>query len=79
MKKQNLILAIIFSAVSITAYAATSGQQEKEAKSVAWYTANVRQARQKNKACYDNAELQSTEDCKNAQHALELVYVGVGN
>jgi type II secretory pathway pseudopilin PulG len=79
MKKQNLILAIILTAVSITAYAATGDQQEKEAKSVAWYTANVRQARQKNKDCYENSEMQETADCKNALHALELVYVGVGN
>ncbi len=79
MKNQHLILAIFLSAITITAYAATAPQQEKEAKSVAWYTANVRQARQKNKICYDNAEMQKTTDCKNAQHALELVYVGVGN
>jgi len=79
MKNFNLILAVIISTVTITAYAVSTDQQEKEAKSIAWYTANVKEARQKNKACYDNAELQATTDCKNALHALKLVYVGVGN
>ena len=79
MKKQNLILAVIISTLSATAYSVTSGQQEKEAKSVAWYTANVREAREKNKECYENVELQETTDCKNTLHALQLLYVGVGN
>ena len=79
MKNQNLILGAILLASTAAVYAVSSEQQEKEAKSLAWYTANVRAARQKNKICYDDKELQSTMDCKNALHALELVYVGVGN
>lgn len=79
MKNYNLILAIFISTITATAYAVSSDQQDTEAKSVAWYTANVKEARQKNKLCYDNTELQATQDCKNALHALELVYVGVGN
>ena len=79
MKNYNLILAVIISTITVTAYAVTSDQQEKEAKSIAWYTANVKEARQTNKLCYDNTELQATQDCKNALHALKLVYVGVGN
>jgi len=80
MKNQKLILAVIISSIAATAtaYAVTNSNQQ-EAKSIAWYTANVKEARQQNKTCYDNAELQSTKNCKNALHALELVYVGVGN
>lgn len=79
MKKQNLILALILSTVTITAVAVTSETQEKDAKSVAWYTANVREARAQNKICFDNPELQTSTTCKNALHALKIVYVGVGN
>lgn len=81
MKNQQMILAAIIAAITLsaTAFAVSSDKQEKDAKSVAWYTANTKEAKKTNKACYDNPELQSTEDCKNALHALELVYVGVGN
>jgi hypothetical protein len=78
MKNQNIIVGVILLATTTAVYSVSSKQQQ-ETKSVAWYTANVKEARQKNKACYDDKELQSTEDCKNALHALDLVYVGVGN
>jgi len=79
MKNYKLILAVIISTITATAYAVSTDQQGIDAKSVAWYTANVKEARQKNKSCYDNSELQATQGCKNALHALELIYVGVGN
>jgi len=79
MKKQNLILALILSTSTVTAVAISTDSQEKEAKSVAWFTANVRAARAQNKTCFENTELQSSTNCKNALHALELIYVGVGN
>jgi len=79
MKKQNIILALILSTITVTAVAVTSDSKEKDAKSVAWFTANVRAARAQNKTCFENTELQSSTNCKNALHALELVYVGVGN
>jgi len=82
MNKNSIILGLAIVTFAFTAIAETSnndGNSNKETKSIAWYTANVKEARSKNKECYDNEELQSTEDCKNSLHALELVYVGVGN
>ncbi len=80
MKKMNMLIAAAISVTTATAFALTvDDQQEQSAKSVAWYTANVREARAKNKICFDNKALQSTTDCKNALHALEIIYVGVGN
>lgn len=40
-------------------------QEEKmpETKSVTWYMANPQEALAKNKECYDNAHLKSTENC----------------
>ncbi len=76
-----MILSLAIATFAFTAIAETSNNEEsnKEAKSIAWYTANVKEARSKNKECFDNEELQSTEDCENSLHALRLVYVGVGN
>lgn len=82
MNKQKMIFSLIIATFSLTAFAVSTQQEEQvqeEAKSVAWYTANVSEARDKNKECYDDPKLQSTEDCKNSLHALQLVYVGVGN
>jgi len=82
MKKNSLILGFIIATLAVTAIAETNNNKESEskpAKSVAWYTANVKEARAKNKECYDNKELTTTGDCKNSLHALQLVYVGVGN
>jgi len=78
MKKQNLILALILSTVTVTAVA-VSTDQGKEATSVAWFTANVKEARDQNKECFDNPGLQESATCKNALHALRIIYVGVGN
>lgn len=82
MNKPNLILGIMIMSIATLAFAATEDQTSnsaKEAKSVAWYVANIRESREKNKECYDNPELQSTEECKNSLHALKISYVGVGN
>jgi len=78
MKTQNIILALILSTVTVTAVA-VSTEQEKDVKSVAWYTANVRAARAQNKICFDDPSLQESTTCKNTLHALKMVYVGVGN
>ncbi len=79
MNKQNLVLALILSTVSVGAIAVSSDSSEKEAKSIAWFTANVREARAQNKLCFDNPNLQASANCKNALHALKIIYVGVGN
>lgn len=77
MNINGLILGIVITTLSITATAETKKNKEKE--SIGWYLANIREARSKNKECFDKPELQTSEACKNSQHALELAYVGVGN
>lgn len=80
MNKQNIILGIIIATLTATAFAVTSEERvskETGVKSVAWYTANIREARQKNKQCFEIKELQSTADCKNSLHALEISYKGI--
>ncbi len=82
MNKQQLIFTFIITTFSLTALGLSIQQEEQikiKAKTVAWYTANIPEARDKNKECYDKPKLQSTEDCKNSLHALQIVYVGVGN
>ena len=51
--------------------------QSEEAKSVAWYVSNIKTAQAKNNECHraSNAtELQSTPDCINALHAIEISF-----
>ncbi len=81
MNKQKIIFSFLIATFSIATFAVSNQQDsaEKDVKSVAWYTANVPDAREKNKECYDTPKLQSTKDCKNSLHALKIVYVGVGN
>jgi hypothetical protein len=47
-----------------------------EIKSVAWYMANQKQALAKNKECYDNPQLKTTENCVYSLQALEITHKG---
>lgn len=47
-----------------------------EVKTVAWYVANIPQARQQNKLCFDNPELKETPNCQNSLHALQISFQG---
>ncbi|MCF6202926.1 MAG: hypothetical protein L3J59_04530 [Methylococcaceae bacterium] len=79
MNTESIVLGLVIVTVAFTALAESNKNDDIDAKSIAWYTANVKEARSKNKECFENKELQSTEDCENSLHALKLVYVGVGN
>jgi hypothetical protein len=51
--------------------------QSNEAKSVAWYAANIQVAQAKNNECRRDSnatQLQSTPDCINALHAIEISF-----
>ncbi len=45
-----------------------------EVKSVAWYMANPQEALAKNKECYDNPLLKTTENCLYSLQALEVMH-----
>ncbi|MGZ4960690.1 MAG: EexN family lipoprotein [Methylomonas sp.] len=79
MKKNSFIaitavLILAFAAFKVTIAAeAAAGEQ---AKSLAWYVANIPEARKQNQACHDNPGLQASTDCVNALHALEISFKG---
>jgi DNA-binding helix-hairpin-helix protein with protein kinase domain len=76
MKKGSLIMLVAaVSALTITAFTASNAE---ESKSVAWYAANIQEAKTKVQACHDNASLQGSPECLNARHALEISF-GVGS
>jgi predicted negative regulator of RcsB-dependent stress response len=47
-----------------------------EIKSIAWYMANPQEALAKNKECYDNPQLKTTENCRYSLEALEITHKG---
>jgi len=83
MKKSTLIFAV---AIIATAYALSVSALEKtkpeesnngDIKTVAWYVANIKEARAKNKECFadpNNKELQSTPNCANSLQALKMSF-----
>ncbi len=80
MKKIIVLLGL---AISAAAYALSVSAQENGqsdgSKTVAWYVANIQEARAKNKECYadPNAkELQATADCVNSLQALKISFAG---
>lgn len=81
MNKNVMIVATAIAALTVL-LGATSATQESpsnqpaEAKSVAWYVANIQAARDQNKTCYDNPELKDTESCQNSLHALQISFKG---
>lgn len=83
MTKKNLLLGLAILtasyALSVAALEKTSSTPAAEAKSVAWYVANIQAAREKNKDCYGNPdakELQATADCANSLQALNISHTG---
>ena len=77
MKKNALIAIAIALVLGVTGFKATiAGESKSEEKSVAWYVANVQSAKVQNQQCHDNPSLQSTPNCVNSLHALEISFKG---
>lgn len=70
------ILALVLAGLALFNSSSIAGETGEDAKSVAWYVANIQEARQQNQACYDTPSLQSTQNCANALHALEISFKG---
>ena len=69
-----ILFASAFQVISVPNPVAS--QDNTAAKSLAWYTANIKEARAQNQICHDNPELQSSENCENALHALQITFKG---
>lgn len=70
------IFAIIM-AFSAMLLLQNNNDASSEAKSVAWYVANIKAAQAKNNECRQDinaSALQSTPDCINALHAIEISF-----
>lgn len=79
MQKNALILTVSTLVLVLSAFKVISAEESKQAskaKSVAWYVANIKDARAKNQECHDNPGIQSSADCGNALHALEISFKG---
>lgn len=83
MKKTTLILNATALALTLAAFKVISAEeaaavttQSTEVKSVAWYVANVKEAKAKNQLCHDNPGKLPSEDCENSLHALQISFKG---
>ncbi|MEQ1527785.1 MAG: hypothetical protein ABL925_00605 [Methylococcales bacterium] len=83
MKKNNLIMLLVaMTILTIAAFKVSNAESteaendSKEEKTVAWYVANSKEARDQNKECHDNPNLQSTPNCVNSLHALQISFAG---
>lgn len=78
IKKSVLALVLAHLVVGLTAITATIAAEpsSEDSKTVAWYVANIPEAKKQNKECHDNPNLQSTPNCINALHALEISFKG---
>lgn len=54
----------------------TKPEISNEERSIAWFVANSKEARDQNKECHDNPSLQSTPNCVNSLHALQISFAG---
>ncbi|NOT13291.1 MAG: EexN family lipoprotein [Methylococcaceae bacterium] len=48
----------------------------KAEQTVAWYVANTKEAQEQNQECHDNPSIQSTPNCVNSLHALQIIFAG---
>lgn len=82
MNKNNIILIVASLTLTLSAFKVISAEENNQAeqaepaKSIAWYVANVKEARAKNQQCFDNPAIQASEDCENALHALQISFKG---
>ncbi len=83
MKKNSSVLIIISTlTILVAAFKTTNAEntnrdtRNTEEKSVAWYVANAKEARDQNKECHDNPVIQSTPNCLNSLQALQLSFAG---
>ena len=72
MKKGNFIMLI--TTVLALAFMAFKTSSAEDGKTVAWYTANIKEAKAKNEQCYADASIKSSPECVNALHALEISF-----
>lgn len=72
MKKANLMMLV--AAFLVLAVTAIKTSNAEEGKTVAWYTANIKEAKTKIQACHDDSSLQNSPECANARHALEISF-----
>lgn len=74
-KHAAIFIAAVSALVAVMALQTTNAQGSSDAKTKAWYVANIKDAETKNKECRadsSNVELQNTPECVNALQALEL-------
>jgi len=81
MKKSSIIListglVLAFSAFNVISAEEPNQVQTENTKSVAWYVANIREAKAKNQQCFEDHAQQSNSDCENALHALQISFNG---
>jgi invasion protein IalB len=82
INKNNLIVIVAamalltVAAFKVTNAESTEAASNKEEKSVAWYVTNTKEAREQNQLCHDNVNIQSTPNCTNALHALQISFAG---
>ena len=83
MKKNSFILTATALVLTLAAFKVISAEEaasvkaeSKEVKSVAWYVANVKEAKAKNQLCHDNPGKLPSEDCENSLHALQISFKG---
>jgi hypothetical protein len=74
-----IVTAIVLTAVTfsvISAQKSNTNANTTDAKSVAWFVANLKEARAQNQLCHDDASIQATPACENALHALQISFKG---
>ena len=80
MKKPSIMISTAALLCLIAALKVTIAEETltpvEEVKTVGWYVANINQAKQQNKLCYNNPELKTSANCENALHALQISFVG---
>jgi hypothetical protein len=72
----SLVAVAIIFATGVVAMQKFQETKMPEIKSVAWYMANPQEALAKNKECYDNPQLKTTENCLYSLQALEITHKG---
>lgn len=77
IKNISIILGVL-AILGFTAFEVTvAGDKSNPAlKTTAWYVANIKLAKEQNKICFENVNIQQTDECINSLHALQITFNG---
>ena len=75
-RKNQLIAGVVLLLPILMFQVLNTSTHLVDTESVAWYAANISEAKLQNQRCHDNPQIKSSSACLNSLHALKISFNG---